>query len=256
MAAAINRRPFQGVTNIIRFNWHYYVLAILFIAALLISGFFLPVFFGTAAMIISVTIILSILLSLAVSFYIYDLSDLYSLNWLNVLNIHDNNKLANISAGFDETSALLNAKFPNATLQAFDFYNPANHTEISIERARKAYPAFPGTQKTSTGNSGFKAHSFDYIFLILAAHEIRNREERITFFKQLKEALRPDGKVIVTEHQRDAANFIAYNIGCFHFFSWGEWKWTFAGSGFTIESQFKVTPFITTYILTPDGTAA
>ena len=53
------------------------------------------------------------------------------------------------------------------------------------------------------------------LFLLLAAHEIRNDEERVNFFKQLKNVLSPAGKIIVVEHQRDIYNFMAYNFPYF-----------------------------------------
>ena len=60
-------------------------------------------------------------MSLLVSWYVYDLSNLYKLSWLFPNN--DNIKIVNIHAGFDETSVLLSAKFPNAELIVFDFYD-------------------------------------------------------------------------------------------------------------------------------------
>ena len=91
------------------------------------------------------------------------------------------------------------------------------------------------------------------MFLILAAHEIRNDVERIVFFKQLQKALTSTGKIIVVEHQRDIANFIAYNFGFFHFHSLKKWKATFKSSNLSIEKEFKITPFISTFILTKNG---
>lgn len=196
-----------------------------------------------------------IIISLAVSWYIYDHSDLYSLNWLNILKISSNKQLVNINAGFDETSAVLAHKFPGSGLLVFDFYDPVKHTEISIERARKIYSAYPGTKTINTNNIPLKANSVDYIFLLFAAHEIRNDEERIEFFRQLGNTLRTGGKIIVTEHQRDIYNFIAYNIGFFHFFSASTWKQTFAKAGLHQETTFKLTAFITTFVLVKNGTA-
>ena len=250
------RKPFQGITNIIRFNWHYYFIAVLLIASLMISQFFLPHLYAKGALAVALLILLSTAVSLSASFYIYDFSDLYTLNWLNDINISGEKRAANINAGFDETSELLSKKFPALNLTVFDFYDAEKHTEISIERARKAYPAFAGTQTISTGAVPLKENSVDYIFLILSAHEIRNNEERIFFFKQLKNSLRAGGKIIVVEHQRDFINFIAYSIGFFHFHSNKTWKTTFSTSGLIISSENKITPFLTIFTLTKNGIAS
>ena len=154
-----------------------------------------------------------------------------------------------------ETSSLLKTKFPGAALFVFDFYDPKKHTEVSIKRARKAYLPFPGTQQANTNHLPLKSNSTDKIFAILSAHEIRNDDERISFFRELKRVLKPSGKIFVTEHLRDPANFMAYNFGFFHFHSKPSWLKTFHRSGLTITNEIKITPFITTFILDKNGTA-
>jgi hypothetical protein len=251
----IARKPFQGITNIIRFNWHYYVIAFGLITIVLFTSKFLPGVLRISAIIILLMAVAGIIISLAISWYVYDHSELYSLNWLNSLNISSDKQLVNINAGFDETSSVLAHKFPGSGLLVFDFYDPAKHTEISVERARNACPAFPGTKTISTVDIPLQSTSVDYIFLLFAAHEIRNHKERIEFFTQLGNALRRNGKIIVTEHQRDIYNFLAYNIGFFHFFSNKTWNQTFAKAGLHKETTFKLTPFISTFVLTKNGTA-
>ena len=252
----IGRKPFQGILNIIRFNWHYYVISALLIAVLLISQSYLPDLFRKVFITSALLALLNIFLSLAASFYIYDLSNLYSLDWLNDLAVSKGSQLININAGFDETSGLLLKKYPDSILTVFDFYDAKKHTEISIERARKAYPAFPGTKAILTSAIPLQENSADCIFLILAAHEIRNSEERILFFRQLKNFIRTDGKIIVVEHQRDFMNFLAYTIGFFHFHSNKTWKNTFSSSGLIISSENKLTPFLSIFTLTKNGTAS
>jgi hypothetical protein len=252
----ITRKPFQGVTNIIRFNWHFYAISSGIGAMLCVVLFFVS---GIAATITGVVLVLLFsgnLVSLAASFYIYDRSDLYKLNWLNEVNIGAGANLVNINAGFDETSALLKEKFPASPLVVFDFYDPAKHTEVSIERARKAYAVYPGTQSISTDNIPLEKQSQDYIFAILSAHEIRNREERIRFLKGLGESLKQNGKLIVVEHLRNLPNFMAYTIGFFHFFSKQEWKNSFDRSGFTIVKEIRITIFIVAFILQKNGTTS
>jgi hypothetical protein len=183
---AVVRKPFQGVTNIIRFNWHFYAIAATFIILLLLFNSFL--YPGAAVLVFTVIFLvaISISISLIVSFYVYDLSGLYSLNWVDQLDIASTSNLVNINAGFDETSHLLQKKFPLASLRVVDFYDPSKHTEISIKRARKVYAGFQGTESITTTNPFLEEKSADLIFLILAAHEIRDRAEREDFFMHLQ----------------------------------------------------------------------
>lgn len=250
------RKPFQGVWNIIRFNWHYYVFALVFVVILLFIRNEFNATLRIATNVLVLLMLFSTLISLIVSFYIYDLSDLYKLSWLNNLISSDREKIININAGFDETSNLLKSKFRNSDLLVADFYDPTKHKEVSIKRARKAYPPFPNTQQVSTKHLPVEDNSTHKVFSILSAHEIRNDEERITFFKELKRVLSASGQIIVTEHLRDTVNFLAYNFGAFHFHSKTSWLKTFRLSGLKVAKEIKITPFITTFILEKNGTAS
>ena len=120
------RKPFQGVWNIIRFNWHFYVLAFAAIIILLLVKNNLNTYLRFASNILMVLIIISTLISLVVSCYIYDFSNLYKLSWLENIHFNSNDKIVNINAGFDETSIFLKRKFAEAELFVFDFYDPQN----------------------------------------------------------------------------------------------------------------------------------
>jgi len=187
------RKPFEGVTNIIRFNWHFYVAAFAVAIALFIVRNYVSGYIEMFVLLMLLSIVISVILSLATSFYVYDCSQLYSLNWIDSLPILKGSQLININAGFDETSALLSKKYPSAELTVFDFYDPQKHTEVSIARARKRYAVYSNTINISTSNVPLQSQSADYIFAILSAHEIRNKEERILFFTKLKNGLKDDG---------------------------------------------------------------
>lgn len=245
----VKRKPFQGVRNIVRFNWHFYVLALALLVAAITGRRFLNPPVDQLVLLFAFAALSGMLISLLVSWYVYDKSDLYSLTFLNALNISAGAKLVNINAGFDETSAIIQSKYPEASLTVFDFYDPAKHTEVSIERARKAYPPFPGTKIIQSAAIPLEENSADVIFLILAAHEIRDDEERAAFFRQLKNALKSEGEIVVVEHLRDFNNFFAYNFGFFHFHSHATWLKTFSEPGLKIVSETKHTPFLSLFIL-------
>ncbi|MEO1451461.1 MAG: methyltransferase domain-containing protein, partial [Bacteroidota bacterium] len=225
------RGPFQGVLNIIRFNWHFYLIAGIGIVGLFVVMNWLPDSFQIWGWLGIFLVIFPLSVSLLVSWYVYDLSGLYHLKWLNEEVLPSDALLVNIHAGFDETSSLLKTKFPEANLRVLDFYDPALHTEVSIRRARKAYPPYPGTESISTQKLPFASNSVDRVCLIFAAHEIRDEAERIAFFRELKRILKPDGKVWLTEHLRDIPNFLAYNIGFLHFHERSTWEKTFSAAG-------------------------
>lgn len=248
------RKPLQGVWNIIRFNWHFFAFSL---GMVMLLAFLLPFLAKNLQFYAALAIILVLLptfVSLAVSCYVYDFSNLYTLEWIELPQNSRNLQIANIHAGFDETSILLKNKFPSCELSVFDFYDAEKHTEISIKRARKAYPPFPNTHQISTQYLPLADNSMDVIFAILAAHEIRNEAERIAFFAEIKRVLKPNGQLIVVEHLQDTANLFAYNIGFLHFHTRKTWDKTFENAGFSIQKEMKITPFISTFTLQKNGT--
>ncbi len=247
------RKSFEGIWNIIRFNWHFYAGAAVAVILVFLAGEWLAPGYGFYARLLCVLMVLPVVVSLLVSWYVYDLSGLYSFSWLPEAGITATGKIVNINAGFDETSVLLHQKFPGAQLYVFDFYDASKHTEVSIKRARAAYPPYPGTEPIKTSHIPMEQDSADGIFIIFAAHEIRKEEERDVFFAALRRILRPGGKIVVMEHLRDLPNFLAYTIGFFHFMPKASWLRTFERTGLRVAKVIKVTPFISTFILEEYG---
>ena len=83
----------------------------------------------------------------------------------------------------------------------------------------------------------------------VSAHEIRDENERVVFFEELKRSLKVNGKIVVTEHLRDVPNFLAYTIGFFHFHSKSSWMRTFRRANLKVLQEAKITPFLTTFVL-------
>ena len=248
----IARKPFQGIRNIVYFNWHFYVLfGILFILGIIFLLYIDFVFLQVGIVFALIFGTYSLLASLIVSMYVYDFTDVYQLPWisedksfLQILNIH---------AGFDETSPVIQLKRPNSEITICDFYQPTKHTEISIERARKKYSQ-SNTIVIQTSLLAFENQSIDEVYVIFAAHEIRDNTEREAFFKEIYRVLVPGGTAYITEHVRGLENSFAYTVGVFHFFTEKTWHSNFNHAGFKLKETFSHTPFITTYKLQKDGT--
>jgi SAM-dependent methyltransferase len=246
---AVIRTPYQGVINIIRFNWHLYLAAGISVSVMMFASVYANNLLFWFLVVSAFGIVTSMCISLLVSYYIYDRSSLYDFTWLSLFNESGIETIVNIHAGFDETSLILRKNISFAELKVFDFYDPSKHTEISIKRARKAYPSYNGTSRISTTKLPLLSTTVDAIFNIFSLHEVRNREERIKFLREQLRALRNDGKVVIVEHLRDVPNFLAYNIGFFHFLSEDEWNKNFLQAGLCVDNKFKITPFITVFIL-------
>lgn len=224
--------------------------AIIIISILLMSYSYWPKTLQVPLLVTVSVVCLTSIVSLSVSYYIYDYSDLYEMKWLPK---NQRGIILNVHSGFDETSEIIKAKHPHAKLFISDFYDADKHTEISIERARKAYPINPETIAISTDKLPFEDNTFEIVIACLSAHEIRNADERIVFFKELHRVAKTNAQVFVTEHLRDRYNFLAYTIGFFHFHSRNTWLKTFEHSKFQIVKEKKITPFVTTFVLEKNG---
>lgn len=76
------RKPLQGVWNIVRFNWHYYAGAGLSFLFLTGASLFLPQPAAGYTKLLGLAVLVPMVVSLGVSWYVYDFSDLYRLHWL------------------------------------------------------------------------------------------------------------------------------------------------------------------------------
>lgn len=249
MPASI-RGPLQGLLQILRYNRSFYLLtAVLIAAALSIVSFLaLPWYLGILLLGFAVLAGFWSVASLLASFYIYDRSGLTRYDWLGGWFPEAPRRVANIHAGLDESSPQLKALFPAADLRVLDIYDPTVMTEKSIERARASeIPEIPATAVDFL-SLPFPENSFDAAFLIFAAHEIRDRTQRNAFFGELRRVLEPGGRILLVEHLRDAANFLAFGPGCFHFLPLSAWEEAAAKNRFAIARTSAMTPFVRVFL--------
>ncbi len=245
----MKRTPYQGVTNIIRFNPGMFIAAgviiVAGIVALTLTGSWLQLIIAAAL----AAVITSLTISLLASHWIYDKSEIYSLPSLKNSNPATHENWLTINAGFDEITPTLKTQFPDINLRILDFYDPEKHTEASIGRARSAYPPNPKTETITSDHIPAEDKSTEKIIAFFSLHEIRNHQERVNTFKELHRTLTENGELHLTEHLRDLQNLLAYNLGALHFHTRNAWQKTFDESNFAIKSEIKTTPFITTFVL-------
>ena len=251
------RGPWTGVLTILRFNWPW------FLGALLVaSGAAFTLATGTpnwwlgalawAALAGSTWLVLG---SLLASHWIYDRSDLYRFGWLARVVSPQREKdrdrtqrFVFCHSGFDECSAALAAALPGGW-QILDHFTEARMTEPSIRRAQResrtigAVPAPPDAWPV-------EAATVDTVFAILAIHELRSHELRSAWFAEARRCLAPTGTVVLIEHLRGLPNLCAFGPGFLHFHSRATWSRAWRAAGLTCRDEFPITPFVRAFVLT------
>ena len=245
------RGKWQGMMTIARFNWPFYVAALAVMLASLAGVVLLPALVwrlvcgGAAAG--SAYFLFG---SLGVSHLIYDRSDLYRWGWLErALRGAGTRQFIFCHSGFDECSQALREKFPDAGWQVLDHFDETQMTEASIRRARRMFPPTPGTLAAAYDGWPANAASADVVLGLLAIHEFRSEAERGDWFSEARRCLREGGRVVLVEHLRDLANFIAFGPGFLHFHSRESWRRAWECAGFRLLDEFRITPWVRVFVL-------
>ena len=243
------RGKFQGVGEVFRFNWPRYVAAAVVIAGSLfaLQTLRLPDSLRMACCLGLALVIWWSAASLVASYWVYDGSSLMRWQWIKQELPAPPRQWLNIHAGLDESTPQFRDFWPNASGQTVDIFAPTEMTERSIARAR----ADAHNQSTSVkfDSLPFAPNAFDSIFILFAAHELRNPSARRAFFQEVRRVLAAGGRAVLVEHLRDAANFSIYGPGFLHFHSKKTWHADLAVAELKIDREFPFTPFVRVFIL-------
>lgn len=248
------RGHWQGMVNIIRFNWPFYLVAgIVFLVAILGLIVVEPMWLKLACTAAIAGAGYFIFVSLGVSHLIYDRSDLYHWRWLSrVLGDEKAGRIVFCHAGLDEASEAIKERLSPGSWMTLDHFDPEQMTEPSIQRARRICPPTEETIPARFDQWPVDAASTDVIFGMLAIHEFRSEDERTRWFAEARRCLTPDGRIILVEHMRDAANFLAFGPGFLHFHSPANWRRCWEAAGFRATDDFRITPWIRTFVIVPE----
>ncbi|WP_329316026.1 methyltransferase domain-containing protein [Streptomyces sp. NBC_01278] len=185
--------------------------------------------------------------STAASWWVYDRSELYSLDWLTALVPDGPGDHLVISTGLDEASHPLRLRYPGKGQTVVDLYDPALTTEGSIRRARRRVPPRPGTLPGSPSRLPVATRSQDTVFAVFAAHELRLAPDREALFAEITRTLRPGGTLVLVEHPRDRANTAVFGPGAWHFMPRREWLRLAHGAGLHAVTETRIANLVTAF---------
>lgn len=239
----------RGVRQIVRFNWPFYALAggVLAIAPLVILRLPLP---GAARVLLFAATGLAglwVATSLIASWIVYDRSPLMRWEWLPRALGFQPDAWINIHSGLDESTPKVRALL-GPSGRVFDMFDPGEMTEASIRRVRGKIRAVEA-ERVDFHRLPVPTGTVEAALLLLSAHELRTEKARLALFTELRRVLGPGGRVVVAEHLRDAANFLAFGPGFLHFHSRRTWTRCFSRTRFDIHTEFPITPFVRVFVL-------
>lgn len=237
---------FSGMLRVVQFNAPLYLAAAVTVAIL----FFLIMqpHFGlnlkVILLVIALAIVLQTLASLVASHWIYDLSPLKTWEFLRKIGDDNKRQIVNVHSGYDETSGALRKQFSVSNIATIDLFPALGRREPSIVKARELYPPLTPSVCTSIDNWPIADSSVDLILIAFAAHELRDAAKRELLFAQASKVLNEHGRIVLVEHVRDLANFIAFGPGFMHFLPLSEWIRCAKVSNLKIDKQYRITPLI------------
>jgi SAM-dependent methyltransferase len=250
-APTIRSGRFDGVLKILRFNWPQYVAGagVVAVTAAIATAITLPTWLDALAWGGVCVAAFWLIASLAVSFYVYDLSPLYRWSWISEVLPEAPARWVNIYMGLDDSTAALRRLFPSSAGRSFDAFYEREMSELSIHRARRLAMNSEPAEPVNFSSLPVATGSCDAVFLILSAHEIRRRQSQDQFFSEVSRVVRPGGTVLLVEHLRDGWNFLAFGPGFMHFWPARRWAALASRAGLKIEQKRRLTPFVTAFLL-------
>jgi len=245
------RGRFQGVCAVARFNWPFYTVAVAVLAGCVVGLAFTDTRWIQASLaMIVMGCLYFVLVSLGVSHWVYDRSDLFRWKWLErALRGAIPGRMVFCHAGFDESSAILAGKFPAADWRTLDHHDPRWMDEPSIRRARQMFPPVEGTVAAPFDGWPVESGWADVVFGLLAIHELRTMGDRTAWFREAGRCLGEGGRIVIAEHLRDPVNFFAFGPGFLHFHSREAWRESWVNAGLSLVDEFRLTPFLKVFVL-------
>jgi SAM-dependent methyltransferase len=226
-----------GTAKVVRFNWPKYVVVV----GLVVAGGLAPVLGFPTLMVVGLGAVAAAGLiwtatSLLATWWVYDHRRVYDRIAVGIERV---GSWASVHAGFDDATSNLAATIGSAS-QAVVALPVAASPSLRRARAGEAQRALVGAVDALP----LPTASADSIFVTFAAHEIRDRDDQRALFGELRRALRPGGRLVVTEHLRDLANVAAFGPGAFHFQPASTWHHRAEEAGFDLETDRSITPFV------------
>lgn len=242
---------FAGGLRVARYSWPLYAgaAAAIVVGALIASSARAPAAVRVLA-VAGVTVALWFACASLFAFHwIFDRSPLTRWDWIRELGPAPA-RWVHLNAGLNETHAPIARLFPGSEGRDVDIFDPESMTAPTLARARArggrdGAGARPGALPVDSGWA-------DAVYVVLAAHEVRDPAAREELFRELRRILAPNGRLVLIEHPRNLAGALAFGPGVLHFLPMPVWSRLAAGNGLRLLQERAMSPFVCVRVLAPD----
>ncbi|MFO1041076.1 MAG: class I SAM-dependent methyltransferase [Planctomycetaceae bacterium] len=244
---------FKNALSLARYNWPLYLIAFSGAAFGTFVALNAHVSFafrcaGTLGALIAIWYAVASFLAFHAMF---DRSRLLSGTWIPELLPDPPARCIQISVFLEATTLPLAKVFPNAQVMLLDLFQPDLMTEPAVTRARQSANSTPAI-RSSVDSLPVETGWSHATIITLAAHEIRQPAAREQLFHELQRVTANSGSIIVIEHLRNLAAFLAFGPGLFHFYPRREWIRLARNAKLALKSEIDITPFVHVFLFTPD----
>ncbi|GHE99202.1 hypothetical protein GCM10014715_64280 [Streptomyces spiralis] len=240
----------SGVRDVIAYNWPQYAAGLVAAGVCAALAGRLPYPLRTMARAGSAAAVGLLTSATVASWLVYDRSELYDYDWLDTLLPQPPSEHLVVGTGLDEASAPLAARWPASRQITVDLYDPAVMTEGSVRRARRRVPPPPHALPGRPDALPVPRSGVDAVFLIFAAHELRQVKDRERLFEECARVLRHGGRLVLVEHLRDGPNTAVFGPGAWHFLPRAEWLRLAAHAGLLPAAEHRIARLVTALAFT------
>ncbi len=241
----LGNQHYSGMMTTLLYNWPIFVAGLLFGIGFVGAGFLIPspwhwffVLSGLGVMGLLISI-------LATVYYVYDWGTQRDFERLAELgHISEADMVVDITCGKLRGTRGLLSIFNGGHYFLLDLFDASKMTDKALLRARDLEPPLTTKRRiykrTGQPDRLPLPHNWaDTVVCHLSLHELHDSNDRVAVLKECARLLKPKGRLLIAEHDRDWRNFLAFGPGAWSFFSAKNWQQQFEEAGLKITHHEK-----------------
>ncbi|GEM_PF-1049588 len=226
----LSNSQYFGTIATVLYNWPLFAGALGFSVVTITLGIYVEVWWRWLLLASGGGVLGSLSIIVLASFIVYDWGIQRDYDRLVELgNLGQANVVVDITCGKLRGTRGILSHFMGGHYFLLDIYDPTKMPDTALRRARELEPPLEAErriyQRTGQPNRLPIPHNWvDVIYCGYCLHEIQDSTDREAIFAEFARMLKPTGRLLIAEHDRDWCNFMAFGPGAWSFFSAKTWQ--------------------------------